>query len=147
MPTFVLKKYEPTETKTEQVEGESGGSDGQPATDSQKQEAFIEINATDSIGKIIVQALHKALPNVDITERNAGEKAEQDDTKVISTEDINKNPVDTLQLVRSSKHVLIMGEGFKTQKDEWFLQSLENLGIEVFYTVGSFSRHIAKKLG
>lgn len=147
MPTFVLKKYEPTETNPEHVTSEQTPDGSADPKAAEKQEAFIEVSASDSIGKIIVQALYKAIPNIDITEREQAETKEDQPTKVISTEDINTNPVDTLQSVKGSKAVLILGDGFKTRKDEWFLQSLENLNIQVFYTVGSFTRYVQSKLG
>lgn len=156
MPTFVLKKYTPSVTPTEQTStDETNQEANQQAEQVPKEAECIEINASDSIAKIVAQALYKAMPNVEIVRKEEAEKADteassqdgQDSVaKVISTEEINHNPVDTLRLVGNSKCVLILNEGFKTAKEEWFLQTLESRGVKPFFTVSSFVRHVQATL-
>ncbi|WP_396190551.1 hypothetical protein [Flavobacterium sp.] len=139
MTTFVLKKYEekkPEENKT---------SSSAPSADSEKkEEAVLEIKATDSIAEIVAQALYKAMPqNVVIEQKPDGSS----DNSVISAEDINTNPGGTIRNVKNGSCLLIIAEMFKTQKEEWFLSTLVNKNVRAFYSVESFMTHIKKELG
>lgn len=149
MPTFVLKKYEPTEQ--DQGQG-SANTTVQQTNEAEEKSPTIQITMSDSISKIVAQALYKAMPNIDITERALDEEQAEKDgketpTKVVSAEEINKSPVDALESLGNSKCVLILNNGFKTAQEEWFLTTLKNRDIKTFYTVGSFVKHVQKTLG
>lgn len=150
MPTFILKKYEPQEEANQQASADhTSDVVNNVAEQTEKQAEMIEVSASDSISKIVAQALYKAMPNIEIIQKEqaeADEKNGEQVTKVISSEDINNNPVDTLQSLGSSKCVVILNNGFKTAKEEWFLQSIENRGIKAFYSVTSFVKHVQKTL-
>ena len=89
-------------------------------------------------------ALYKALPNnITIEEQ---EEAPSSNTNVVSTEDINSNPAECLGKLRNGSTVMIVNEGFKTDKEEWFLSSLGNKNINVFYSMESFIKHVLAKL-
>lgn len=153
MPTFVLKKYEPTDQDKGQISGDhTNQSANQQAEKMEEKAQMIEVSASDSISKIVAQALYKAMPNIDITERVLDEEqAKKEDsqdgaTKVVSAEEINRCPVDALASLGSSKCVLILNDGFKTAQEEWFLTTLQNRGIKTFYTIGSFVKYVQKTL-
>lgn len=140
MTTFVLKKYE----EQKPLEGSVTGNETKPEETKQVEEATIEIQASDTISRIVAAALYKALPNnVSIEEQE--DKAS--DTNVVSTEDINSNPVNCISRIKNGSTLMIVGEGFSTQKDEWFLSTLGNKNVNVFYTMESFINHIKKSIG
>lgn len=138
MTTFVLKKYEeqnPTENNTE---------GGVEPTTTKPEEQTIEIQVSDTIAKIVAVALYKALPNnVQMEER----EETPSNTNVVSTEDINNNPADCLKKLKNGSTVMIVNEGFKTEKEEWFLSSLGNKNINAFYSMESFIKHVLSSLG
>lgn len=139
MTTFVLKKYEEQKPLEGAVTGDETKTE--PAA---KEEAVIEIQASDTIAKIVATALYKALPNnISIEEKEEAEST----TNVVSTEDINSNPVDCLKKLPNGSTVMIMNEGFRTEKEEWFLSSLGNKNVNAFYSMESFIKHIKAKLG
>lgn len=140
MTTFVLKKYEDRSP----VEGGVSDKETEGEKPAVKEEAMIEIKASDTISKIVATALYRALPNnVEIEEReNSGT-----DNAVISTEDINRNPADCVNRLKNGSTVVIVGEGFKTAKEDWFLSTLENKNMKVFYSMESFISHVKKTLG
>jgi hypothetical protein len=144
MPTFVLKKYTPEPTITEQASvDETNPNANQQAQQVEKEAATIEVNASDSIAKIVAQALYKALPNIEIVQKEESEKKDNDNAaKVVSTEEINLSPVDALHSLGASKCVLILNNGFKTAQEEWFLQTLEQRGVKAFFTISGFVRHV-----
>lgn len=146
MPTFILKKYEePQNTNPEKSDSPEGGSNSKEV---EKESETIQIHASDSISKIVAQALHKALPNVDIVEQEKADSQPTDSAvQVVSTEEINLDPVKTLARIKANQKVLILNGGFKTAKEEWFLQTLENRKIKAFYSVVSLARHVETKLG
>lgn len=153
MPTFVLKKYAQEPTITEQASvGQTNQSANQQAEKVEKESEIIEINASDSISKIVAQALYKAMPNIKIVQKEeasdkADDKVDDSVAKVVSTEEINHSPADALQSLGKSKCVLILNNGFKTAQEEWFLQTLENRGVKAFFTVKSFVQHVQSVLG
>lgn len=140
MTTFVLKKYE----EQKPLEGSVTGNETKPEETKKVEEATIEIQASDTISRIVAAALYKALPNnVSIEEQE--DKAS--DTNVVSTEDINSNPVNCISRIKNGSTLMIVGGGFSTQKDEWFLSTLGNKNVNVFYTMESFINHIKKSIG
>lgn len=140
MTTFVLKKYE----EQKPLEGSVTGNETKPEETKKVEEATVEIQASDTIARIVAAALYKALPNNVSIEEQEDKGA---DTNVISTEDINTNPVNCIKRLKNGSTVMIVGEGFSTQKDEWFLSTLGNKNVNVFYTMESFITHIKKSLG
>lgn len=144
MPTFVLKKYatEPTASEPPSSEDLSAQA-SQGALDVKKEALTIEVSSSDSIAKIVAQALYKAMPNIDIVQKESQEEVPaQDSAQVITTEQINHNPVKTLQSLKDSRCVLILNKGFKTAQEEWFLQTLENKGVRTFFTPTGFANHV-----
>ena len=135
MATFVLKKYDkevvdekPTETK--------------PESEAKKE---LVITVTGSVAEIVANALNKALSNdVEVIEQ---EDPALSNTKAVSTEDINRDPIDTFKSIRDNDTVFIHNKGFTTAKEEWFLTNLPNKHSNVFYTVESFIAHIKTQLG
>lgn len=152
MPTFVLKKYETVDDNKTQASGDQTNQAATKEGEKVEEKAqMIEISASDSISKIVAQALYKAMPNIDITERQMDEEqAEGEDkpaaTSVVSAEEINQSPVDALASLGTSKCVLILNNGFKTAQEEWFLNTLQNRGVKTFYTVNSFVKYVQKTL-
>ncbi|MDD2819198.1 MAG: hypothetical protein PHN51_10465 [Candidatus Nanopelagicales bacterium] len=150
MPTFVLKKYNP---KSSPAEGEGVVS---APTDSkvQEQKAEIEktmrIRATRSVSEIVALALYKTLPNgVDVTEADDKEptQAGEIEKSVISTDDINNDPAGTLQQVKQGQDLTIIGSGFSTEKDEWFLLNVKNKDVKTTYSLPTFIGKIQAELG
>lgn len=147
MPTFVLKKYqeETTDTNT------SGDNTNTPENTNEQEEAPKEltINVIGPISEIVANALNKAFSNrieVEIKEENSSENSEN--IKAISTEDINKDPLTTFNLINKDDIVFIdtNHKGFTTAKEEWFLTNIENKTKNIFYTIESLITHIENKL-
>ncbi len=139
MPVFVLKKYVPDSEVKDQKD------DPAATAAVPKEEPTIKVGATDSIGKVVAQALYKAMPNLEITR---SEDEEDPQAKAVSTEQINECPATALQsLGKNTQCVLIINNGFKTSEEEWFLQTLETRQIRPFYTVNSFVRYVQSVLG
>lgn len=137
MAVFTLKKYEinhkPQTNPYAQTEG-------QQETKEQK-DPSIHITATDSVSSILTKALymvyHQDQDTID--EQDSPSVALQETTNVaITTEDINNNPQAALNLAKKAKNLAIVSEGFSTKQEEWFLTNLNNLDINVFYTMGKF---------
>lgn len=138
MTTFVLKKYE----EQKPVEGATETGVANPPKETE--ETTIEIQASDTIAKIVATALYKALPNnVQVEEKEDTTST----TNVVSTEDINSNPSGCLKKLPNGSTVMIVNEGFRTEKEEWFLSSLGNKNVNVFYSLESFIKHVKTKLG
>lgn len=140
MTTFVLKKYQEQKPLTASSETDPSAAGNPP----QKEEITIDIKASDTVAKIVATALYKAFPNgVDIQEQ----EDKPTDTNVISKEDINTNPVLCIQNLKKGSNVVIVCESFSTQKEEWFLSTLGNKGVNVFYSIESFIKHAKTVLG
>lgn len=137
MPVFTLKNYE------ESLDSKAAADDLQTSEQEQEQEKkeqFVTIQANDSVAKIVANALYKAIPNVAESDRT-----DSVDTQVVSTEDINRSPVDTWNLVKNTDNVVIINKGFSTAKEEWFLNSLEKSNSKVFYSIESYLKSLEKK--
>lgn len=136
MPTFVLKKYQ---EKT--PEQEAAPVEKQPEKEVEK---TIEISVSDSISKIVAIALYRAFPNnVEIEEKIDNTKTVQ----AISTEDINGDPT-IVNKVQNNGRLFIMAEnGFTTQKEDWFLSTLDNKNVKTFFSMESFINSVREDLG
>jgi len=136
MTTFVLKKYEEKkdlENKSQPTENKS-----------EKAPEHLMITVTGSISEIVANALNKVLgKDVDIQEQD---KDTESNIKAISTENINNAPLETFNSIQKDDVVFIYNNGFKTQKEEWFLTNIGNKTENVFYTLESFIRYIQKRL-
>lgn len=136
MAVFTLKKYE-TPPETRIIQSGDTNPNTQESQDNQKKIIEMQIQASDSVSIIVARALYKAIPNLQENPESK-EDGKEPDTQVISTEDINNHPVETLNLVRGKSSVVIINNGFRTPKEEWFLTSLESLKTKVYYSVESF---------
>lgn len=136
MPTFVLKKYQEKTPEQEAVPAEK-----QPEKEVEK---TIEISVSDSISKIVAIALYRAFPNnVEIEEKIDNTKTVQ----AISTEDINGDPT-IVNKVQNNGRLFIMAEnGFTTQKEDWFLSTLDNKNVKTFFSMESFINSVREDLG
>ena len=99
---------------------------------------------SDSISKIVAIALYRAFPNnVEIEEKIDNTKTVQ----AISTEDINGDPT-IVNKVQNNGRLFIMAEnGFTTQKEEWFLSTLDNKNVKTFFSMESFINSVREDLG
>lgn len=134
MAVFTLKKYEEAPKAT------VGGPVAEPLAseqEEQKKDQIVTIRANDSVSGIVATALYSTMSNVDEEEEDS-----EVDAQVISTEDINNSPTDTWNQVKNIRSVVIVNEGFKTKKEEWFLASLESANVKVFYSIESYLRSI-----
>ena len=150
MPSFLLKKYEPKEDhKTQESMDATQDPQTEHSKEQQEQAEEIEVMASDSVAKIVAQALYKAMPNVEIIRKEEAEREHksQQTGAAVSVEEINSDPVQALKSVGASKFVVVLAEnGFHTAKEEWFLQTLENKGVKTFYTAASFVKHVQRTL-
>lgn len=128
MPVFTLTKYNADKEPVEQPETQA--QDGSP--ESKEAEEFITVSASEPIAKVVAQALHKRMQNV---KEHDGTDA---DTAVITTEEINLNPVHSYNRANKAKQVVILNKGFKTKKEEWLLSALQAQAKPVFYSIESF---------
>lgn len=133
MPVFTLKKYDAPTEKTVSEDHEA-----KEAVDKENDELnrAVSIHASDTVSKIVADALYKTLSRVE--ESNDKKETEPADAQVISTEDINLAPADVWNSVKKSNTIVIVNEGFRTAKEEWFLSTLEEQGKKVFYSVESY---------
>jgi hypothetical protein len=131
MTTFVIKKYE-TE-RNDKVD------------DKQQEEDTKEVNisVSGSISEIVAKALQEKFS----TRASITEKEDTDSSTVaISTEDINKDPIEAFNMVPKDSVLYIHNNGFKTSKEEWMLTNLPNKNVRAFYTLESFLSYIDTKL-
>ena len=138
MPVFTLKSYEQQQSAKEEAKEQQDTE--QERQDKQEAIKTVVIQANDSVAKIVATALYKKLSTSEAGEVEESSDARQVDAKVVSTEDINLNPVDTWHMVKNTPNVVIVNEGFKTDKEEWFLSALDNAGTTVHYSVESYLR-------
>lgn len=146
MPVFTLKSYE--QDRDAKVESQKQEDSTQNIKDKQEQLKTVIIQANDSVAKIVATALYEKLGNDSDPEQKQEEtESSQADAKVISTEDINRSPVDTWRMVKNTPNVVIVNNGFKTDKEEWFLTTLANAGTKVHYSVESYLKTLHLKQG
>lgn len=137
MPVFTLKNYDDHSQIKEQQENAE-----QQSQEQKQKEQEVIIQANDSVATVVATALYKKLGNV----QESPQEEKKADTQVISTEDINLNPVDTLRLVKNKPNVVIISNGgFKTPKEEWFLSTLQNSSSKVYYSLESYLKTLEQK--
>lgn len=144
MPTFVLKKYQETPVKSETPEETPNQNeettDKDPESKPVEKELLVEVSG--SVSEIVATALNKVFANKGVTVEESDEEKEVN-AGVISTEDIENDPVKALRSAKSSNAVLIVSEGFTTKKEEYFLTNMEDYQGKVFYSVESFIDYLA----
>ena len=144
MPTFVLSKYKPQETPSTPVKPES-----KQEVRSKKLDKIL-LKVDGSISEIVAKSLYELLGNtvkveeVDVGNVKAEEGAGQ--AKAITTESINRDPASVFESVPKGCILYISNEGFKTDKEEWFLSNIRNKTDKVFYTVKSLARYCMENL-
>lgn len=137
MPTFLLKKYETTQS--EQVNQKNSET---PVEKEEENPEEMTIAVTDTISQIVATALYKVLKNTQVQIEEVEDTAKDANVKAISTENINKEPVDTLRFIRDNDFVFIHTTGFTTTQEDWFLTNIENKTKNVVYTIESFINYI-----
>lgn len=140
MPTFVLKKYD---QENAQVDQQDPNQENQQQERTPSKEMTVEV--TGSISEIVANALNKVMVNkgVEVEEMEQAESS----VKAISTEDINSDPIATLESVSKADVLFISGKGFHTAKEEWFLTNIEHKVGKVFYSVEAFIEYISGEFG
>jgi len=147
MPTFVLKKYQETPVKSETPEETPNQNeeivDKDPEGKPVEKELLVEVSG--SVSEIVATALNKVFANKGVTVEESDEEKEVN-AEVVSTEDIENDPVKALRSAKSSNVVLIVSEGFTTKKEEYFLANMENYEGKVFYSVESFVAYLVSEM-
>lgn len=143
MPVFTLKSYDQQQSAKEETANQQDSE--QERQDKQEKMKTVVIQANDSVAKIVATALYEKLGNNEGTEVEEGVDTKEPDVNIVSTEDINLCPVDTWRMVKNTPNVVIVNEGFKTDKEEWFLSALGNAGTKVHYSVESYLRTLNVK--
>lgn len=143
MPVFTLKSYDQQQSAKEETAKQQDSE--QERQDKQEKMKTVLIQANDSVAKIVATALYEKLGNNEGTEVEEGGDTKEPDVNIVSTEDINLRPVDTWRMVKNTPNVVIVNEGFKTDKEEWFLSALGNAGTKVHYSVESYLRTLNVK--
>lgn len=138
MPVFTLKSYEQQQSSKEEAKAQQESD--QEQQDKQDHMKTVVIQANDSVAKIVAIALYQKLGNNEAAEAEEDSDVKEVDVRVVSTEDINLFPVDTWRMVKNTPNVVIVNEGFKTDKEEWFLSALGNTGTTVHFSVESYLR-------
>lgn len=139
MPTFILKKYDDTK--------EANTNEEQKAEDIKKEEE-LTITVLGTVSEIVANALNKVLKNTNIEIQEVNDTENQNsDIKVVSTEDINNDPITAFRFIKDNDIVFINNRGFTTDKEEWYLTNIANKTNNVFYTVESFISYITSRLG
>lgn len=138
MPTFLLKKYDTTQS--EQVNQENPET---PKKEEETKEAEeMTITVTGAISQIVATALQKVLENTQVHMTEVENEPQEADVKAISAENINEEPVDTLRSIHDNDFVFIHTNGFTTAQEAWFLTNIENKTKNVVYTIESFVNHV-----
>jgi hypothetical protein len=132
MPVFNLTKYDDA---VKQSEDQAAARDQTKDDQVELHEQKISIHASDTVSKIVADALYKTLTKVEPVEQT---DEEAPNTEVVSTEDINRSPADVWIAVKKAQTVVIVTEGFRTQREEWFLSVLQEQGKTVFYSMESY---------
>lgn len=133
MPTFVLKKYNNFKEDKEKNKEED-------------KEKKLTIMVLGSISEIVANALNKALKNTNIEMQEVQKTEDNPDVKIVSTEDINKDPILAFNFIKDNDVVFIDNKGFNTAKEDWYLTNISNKNTKVFFTVNSFIKHITSTL-
>ena len=147
MPTFVLKKYEeakPADQVPEEGKVETG-EDKETSVQEKEPQKEMLVEVSGSVSEIVAIALNKVFANKGVTVEET-EDSKTTDAEAISTEDIEDDPVKALRSAKSGKSVLIVTEGFKTKKEEFFLENMKNYQGKVFYTVESFVDYLVSEM-
>ncbi len=165
MSTFVLKKYEdkPVEVTNQPNEGTTE-QPNQPAV-KEKEEVTITISGT--ISEIVANALYKTLDKkADIKELQeggednspeesvnmSGTAVATESVVVITTEEINKDPVAAFRSVKEGDVVMIdVGnfeefKGFSSKPEDWFLYNAEKRAKAIVYSTEALSDHLLRTL-
>jgi hypothetical protein len=146
MPTFVLKKYEPTPPAAPA----DVATDKEPTTEKGEEPVTFAVTTNDSVSQIVAMALYKSMPNnVQITEGEDedGDAAKLNALSVIDSKSVNDQPVLTLEQVSGYGTVAVLSRGFNTKQEEWFLNSLGNRNSRVLYSMQGVVAHVKKQLG
>lgn len=140
MATFILKKYQPPEENNNSSEIDSSND----ATKESKTPEELQITITGSISEIVSKALYASLKNTaNISVDTDDANAEDSSVKVVSTEDINLDPIEAFKGIKKDDVVFIVNnKPFNTAKEEWFLLNLNNKTNKVIYTMESFLQYI-----
>ena len=125
MPVFTLTKYAAEPTPQDPVK------DPESTDNEVKEEDVVRISASDPVSKLVAKALHKRL----CVKEGQEDQEATPQTAVVSTEEINQDPVGVYNRTKNASKVVILNSGFKTTKDEWILMSLESQGKKVFYSI------------
>jgi len=134
MTTFVLKKYENKEKEDKPEEEKEEVNNNK--------ELLITIKGT--ISEIVSNALNKVLKKSNIIIEEDPEDKPTDNI-IVTTEDINIDPIEVFKNIPKGSTLYIQNNGFKTAKEEWFLTNLKNKEVDVCYTLESFIRKLEDK--
>lgn len=142
MPTFLLKKY--NETSTDQVNKENSEHSDIKKEEQINEPEEMKITVTGTISQIVATALQKVLYNTQIHMDEIDGEVKDSQVKAISTENINKEPIETLRFIENNDFVFIHTNGFTTTQEEWFLTNINNKTKNIVYTLESFINHVKK---
>lgn len=151
MPTFVLKKYQETQTNTEtqdpntESDTENPNIENTEGQDKKPADKEMMVEVSGSVSEIVATALNRVFVNKGVTVEEVEDNKEID-AEAISTEDIENDPVKALRTAKSGNAVLIVSEGFTTKKEEYFLANMENYEGKVFYSVESFVKYLVSEM-
>lgn len=140
MPTFVLKKYQETKPTNEVPDDRT-----EETAQEEEPEKEMLVEVSGSVSEIVAVALNKVFANKGVTVEET-EDSGTVDAEAISTEDIENDPVSALRHAKAGSSVLIITEGFKTRKEEFFLENMKNYQGKVFYTVESFVDYLVSEM-
>lgn len=144
MTTFVLSKYNPepeNQTHTQDAEVE------------QKEESKVEkvlLKLDGTVSELVARSLYEILGrNLHVDQVETGEVDEMPTKKVvktITTEEINKDPVKAYSQISKGDTIYISNEGFTTDKEEWFLSTMKNMGVKVLLTPKALAKYAQESL-
>ena len=146
MPTFVLKKYQ-----EEADNGNRASTAEKPSTQENDKKEELTISVVGPVSEIVANALFKVFSDkakIEVKEDESSSEQETEKVKAVSTEDINKDPLSTFNMINKGDVVFIDTgrKAFSTTKEEWFLTNITNKTNNVFYTVESLINYIEERL-
>lgn len=146
MATFVLSKYKP------EAEDNAAGETPETTKPESKEDGVSKIllKVDGSISEMVARALSELLANkVDVTPLDDTEidaSVNVKEGKALTTESINEDPLRVFESIPKDAIVYIANEGFKTQKEEWFLSNITNKTDKVFYSIKSLANYCVEEL-
>jgi hypothetical protein len=146
MPVFKIQKYEPKPQVKDQPDEKIQEQD-KTTDDKKEQSTEITIRADKTISEIIASALNAALADKAKIENIDESKVTNIDIDIVSTETIDKDPLNTLRATSKSGSIYYYSQESKIPPTvSWFIMNARNNGKNFIYSTEGLCRYVIQKL-